>query len=238
MSQYINGRLGYYGSDFTDVPYDRFEIVGDGIEINLMAGDLFKVSQPYWHNTLGYSNLVSDDCFDGSPDGFGGSNIFCLYEGCYRITVRGDRIKAVRIGNIKEESSLWKAVGNLTYYPYNNWGVGWDSFFLYKIPGYKHHIAYPEHEYDCYYNERFLFLEKDDEFKLAILNREKWVKSVDASHLEYHAEMEGSSPDDLVFGENVGGPNIKVNKAGKYELYVYVSKSNPTDCKVLWSRSF
>ncbi len=239
MSLHVNGRFSYYGSDFADIPFKRFSLNSGSITVNLKAGDIFKVSSPYWKNTLGYGNLKDSPYFDGEWDGFYGVNICCLMDGRYLITVSGETIEASLVGDIEDENSLWQIVGNLSRYPDNNWGRGENKLFLRPLSENSFHKDYSPELYNCYYNEEPVFLEKNDEFKLGILrSADEWVKPAGASLLVYKGDCGAALEDDLGFGDNVGGANIRVNTPGKYIFYLYVNKEDTSDYRILWSRTY
>lgn len=238
---YLNGKLKVYGTTFEKEPAEAVIIpCRDGItkgNFNLMEGDVFKVAQADWVNTIGYENTKCDiDCFVRSSDGFGGQNIRCIKDGRYTVTVNTtEEISIEYIGEPDEnELSAWEVAGDMVNHP-DKWGIGPDKIYLKNISKEKLPLECSYYDFNCYCNPEPLALEPGDQLKLAALNDTLWVKVAGKSLLRDHGQNTTFGDDSFIGdGDEAYGPNILIKHSGKYVFYLCISKADPENFEIHW----
>ena len=240
---YINGNLKYYGIGFTDKAVEALalnQVEKDVFcgEFNLCEGDVFKLTRPDWKDTMGFECLRGNRIdFVPTDDRYLGKNICCQKDGRYKIKVFAvDAITIEYLGEHDEsQPSLWQVAGSLANYD-NNWGKGYQKIYLKKLPASLYDTKYSEDDYNCYYTEKPIFLEKGDELKLAIISYENWLKDAGATLIKscpYGSPRRETCCVD--YGEDVNGHNILIKESGKYRFFIFIKKDDFDDFRIEWS---
>lgn len=223
---FVNGRLAFYGCDFDDIPYCALQIKNGTIDLNLMSGDIFKISTAFWRKSFGYESLSNSQYFSSENDGFCGRNIHCDCTGHYRICITNDTISITRLGEVIPQSSMWQIAGS-----FNEWSRDENKNFLTLTN--QTFENFPSSSWTTYASEP-LYLYEGDQFKAAIL-RDDGSWKCGAGYSQLANPLGNAKSEDFIPGDSLGGANCKVATSGKYTIYIHVDK-NLLTIRVSWMR--